>query len=122
MAQVSVTIAGRAYRMACEDGQEPHLEALARHLDGKIGDMRTAFGEIGDQRLIVMAAISIADELSEVKKGIAALEAKLASFEASQQQARDAQARGEAQIAEALTLAAQRVEDIAKGLNAAGRG
>ena len=56
MPHVSVTIAGRAYRMACDEGQEEHLLGLGRFLDDKIDELRDAFGEIGDMRLAVMAA------------------------------------------------------------------
>ena len=79
MAQVNVTIAGRPYRMACNDGEEAHLEELARVIDAKIAEMRRAFGEIGDQRLTVMAAITIADEMSEARRKIEALQAEVAS-------------------------------------------
>jgi cell division protein ZapA len=68
MAQVSVSIGGRAFRLACNPGEEPHLEALARTVDEKISTMRASFGEIGDQRLVVMAALTIADELNEAQK------------------------------------------------------
>ena len=72
MAQVSVTIGGRAYRLACNPGEEAHLEALARGVDEKIKAMRASFGEIGDQRLVVMAALTIADELSEAREAASA--------------------------------------------------
>ena len=56
MAQVNVSINGRQYRMACEDGQEDHLRPLAKALEERIGTLRGQFGEIGDARLMVMAA------------------------------------------------------------------
>ncbi|HEY4862769.1 MAG TPA: cell division protein ZapA, partial [Xanthobacteraceae bacterium] len=74
MAQVSVTIGGRVYRMACDDGQEDHLMRLARDLDQKLAQLREAFGEIGDTRLAVMAAIMVADDLSESRRHIRTLE------------------------------------------------
>ena len=67
MAQVSVSIGGRAYRLACNPGEEAHLEGLAATVDKKIAEMRESFGEIGDQRLIVMAALTIADEVNEAQ-------------------------------------------------------
>ena len=73
MAQVAVSIGGRVYRLACNEGEEPHLEALARQVDGKIDEIRGAFGEIGDQRLVVMSALTFADELSEAQRTIDAL-------------------------------------------------
>ena len=74
MAQVSVTINGRQFRMACEDGQENHLLHLAQDLDQRISDLRAKFGEIGDTRLTVMAALTVADELAEAGRRIARLE------------------------------------------------
>ena len=58
MAQISVSIAGRPYRMACDDGQEEHLRTLAARLDLKMAELRVHFGEIGDQRITVMAALT----------------------------------------------------------------
>jgi cell division protein ZapA len=72
MAQVSVTIDNRKYRLACNEGEEARLEQLAVMIDGKIGELREAFGEIGDQRLVVMAALTVADSLTEAKEEIAA--------------------------------------------------
>src|SRR5262245_62275770 len=65
MPQVSVTINGRQFRMACESGEEARLMRLAGDLDARIVALRGRFGEIGDTRLTVMAALALADELSE---------------------------------------------------------
>ncbi len=72
MAHVSVTNAGRKYRLACNEGEEARLESLAGVIDDKIGEMRKAFGEIGDQRLVIMAALTIADNLGEARDAAAA--------------------------------------------------
>jgi cell division protein ZapA len=72
MPQVSVTIDNRKYRLACNEGEEARLESLAGMMDGKIGELRAAFGEIGDQRLVVMAALTIADNLMEARDEAAA--------------------------------------------------
>src|SRR5271169_725758 len=72
MAQVSLTIDGRKYRLACNEGEEARLESLAGVIDDKIGEMRKAFGEIGDQRLVIMAALTIADNLAEARDEAAA--------------------------------------------------
>jgi cell division protein ZapA len=84
MSQVSVTINGRQFRMACEDGQEGHLMNLARELDNRINNLRNKFGEIGDTRLTVMAAITVADELSEAGQRIKRLEEELAVLQNAQ--------------------------------------
>ena len=74
MTQVNVTINGRQYRMACEDGEEGHLAHLAEDLDERIARLRLRFGEIGDTRLTVMAALTLADELAEANKKLQGLE------------------------------------------------
>ena len=72
MSQVSVTIDGRKYRLACNEGEEARLESLAGMIDEKIGEMRKTFGEIGDQRLVIMAALTLADSLTEARDEAAA--------------------------------------------------
>jgi cell division protein ZapA len=117
MSQVSVTINGRQFRMACEDGQEAHLMELARDLDTRIEGLRAKFGEIGDTRLTVMAALTIADALSEMTQRIKHLEADVAAMQearaAAAERARDAQSS----VAAALTAAAERLEIITRKLN-----
>lgn len=116
MPQVNVMIAGKAYRMACGEGEESHLEALAQHFDAKITEMRQAFGEIGDMRLHVMAALMVADESSELKQRVAALEAELAARAGEGDTADRRIGEIEEKAAEALTMAAERIEGIARSL------
>lgn len=118
MSQVSVTINGRQFRMACEDGQEGHLMNLARELDNRIDKLRTKFGEIGDTRLTVMAAITVVDELSEAGERIKRLEEELAALQNAQVAFSDRNKAAQAAIATALSRAAERVENITKVLNA----
>ena len=68
MAQVSVTIDGKTYRMSCDEGQEEHLIDLAGRFDRYVGHLKGSFGEIGDHRLAVMAGIMVMDEFSELEK------------------------------------------------------
>jgi cell division protein ZapA len=117
MTQVSVTINGRQFRMACEDGQEGHLVNLARELDARIGALRTKFGEIGDTRLTVMAAITVADELAEAGARIKRLEEEIAALQSAQVSTSDHNKAAQAAIASALGAAAERVESITKRLN-----
>jgi len=117
MSQVSVTINGRQFRMACEDGQEGHLMNLARELENRIGGLRTKFGEIGDTRLTVMAAITVADELAEAGQRIKRLEEELAALQNAQVAISDRNKAAQATIAAALSKAAERVENITKALN-----
>ena len=117
MTQVSVTINGRQFRMTCEDGQEGHLVNLARELDARIGALRTKFGEIGDTRLTVMAAITVADELAEAGARIKRLEEEIAVLQSAQLATSDHSKAAQAAIASALGAAAERVESITKRLN-----
>jgi len=104
--------------MACEDGQEGHLMNLARELDNRIDRLRTKFGEIGDTRLTVMAAITVADELAEAGQRIKRLEEELATLQNTQIAISDRNRAAQAAIAAALSKAAERVENITKALNA----
>jgi cell division protein ZapA len=117
MSQVSVTINGRQFRMACEDGQEPHLVDLARELDSRISGLRSKFGEIGDTRLTVMAALTVADELAEAALRVTRLEQELAALQEARAISSDHNKTAQAAIAAALSSAAERIEAITKKLN-----
>jgi len=117
MAHVTVTINGRQYRMACEDGQESHLMRLAEDLERRIGELRGNFGEIGDARLIVMAALMIGDELSEATARCRKLEEEIASLQETRVTAAGRSQATQAAVAAALNAAAERIERVAKGLN-----
>src|SRR5208282_6725602 len=104
MSQVSVTINGRQFRMACEDGQEGHLMDLARQLDVRIESLRAKFGEIGDTRLTVMAALTVADELAEMGKRLKCLEEEFAAAKDARVAAADRTQSTQAAVAAALTV------------------
>ena len=117
MAQVNVTINGRQFRMACEDGQEGHLIELARDLDMRISGLRGKFGEIGDTRLTMMAALTVADELAEAGLRLKRLEEELAALQDARVLTSDRNKAAQASIAVALGAAAERIESITKKLN-----
>jgi cell division protein ZapA len=119
MPQINVTINGRQFRMACEDGQEDHLTTLARELDARIDMLRAKFGEIGDTRLTVMAALTIADELGEMASRLRRLEDELMAVQEAQAASSDRHQTGQAAAAALLNAAAERVESVTKKLNAA---
>jgi cell division protein ZapA len=117
MAQVSVTIDGKTYRMACDEGQEDHLIDLAERFDRYVTHLKESFGEIGDQRLTVMAAITLADRYSEAERRLVQLEAEVTGLdEARAAIAERADAR-EIDIAEAMETLAERLESLAGRLN-----
>ena len=67
MAQVDVSVNGQTYRIACEDGQENRLIDLAAMVDEKVMELVNQIGQVGSNRLLVMAALVIADELVDLK-------------------------------------------------------
>src|SRR5262245_27544624 len=117
MPQVSVTINGRQFRMACEDGEEAHLQRLAEDLDTRITRLRARFGEIGDTRLTVMAALTIADELREMREKLQRLEPELATLQDASAASADRTQTTHAAVAAALNAAAERIETITRQLN-----
>lgn len=116
MAQVTVMIDGKAYRMACEAGQEDHLTSLASRFDQYVGHLRGQFGEIGDLRLTVMAGIMIADELSELGKRVASMEEEMAQLRSATQGVTESKAKSDEQIIVAVTDLAQRLNVITEKL------
>ena len=121
MAQVPITIAGRTYRMACADGEETHLETLGAELEGRISQLRASFGEIGDQRLIVMAALGLADERHDFINKIKVLEAETKTLRAARAGVEQTAGHWVAEAAAAIDEAATRIEQAVQTLNAPGR-
>jgi cell division protein ZapA len=117
MPQVSVTINGRQFRMACEEGEEARLLRLAEDLDARIARLRGRFGEIGDTRLTVMAALALADELSEIKDKLQRLEPELTTLQDASVVSADRAQATQAAVVAALNAAAERIETITKRLN-----
>ena len=118
MAQVTATIAGRQFRLACEDGQEEHLQLLARELDERIEELRKKFGEIGDTRLTVMAALMVADELSETTRNMRRLEEEATALQDARIVAADRATAASSAVVNAFNSAAERIEGLTKKLNA----
>jgi cell division protein ZapA len=117
MTQVNATIAGRQFRLACEDGQEDHLQALAKDIDQRIIDLRRKFGEIGDTRLTVMAALMLADELAEALRKMRRLEEEIAALQDARLVASDRARAAADAVVGAFNSAAERIEGITKKLN-----
>ncbi len=74
MAQVDVSVNGQSYRIACEDGQEDRLIDLATMVDEKVLELVNQIGQVGSNRLLVMAALIIADELVDLKNEAGSLQ------------------------------------------------
>lgn len=75
MGQVTVTVNGRTYRLQCGDGEERRLIELATHVGNRIDGLAAEFGQVGDDRLLLMTALLVADELWDARERLAQLEA-----------------------------------------------
>ena len=108
MPQVEIAINGRRYRIACDEGQEEHLARLGNQVDERVQGLVASVGQVGERRLLVMASLLIADELSEAS---AALDRR------GDGAARNGEGGGDADaLAAALEAAAARIDDVAAGL------
>ncbi|MGB8402305.1 cell division protein ZapA [Bradyrhizobium sp.] len=117
MSHINVTINGRQYRMACEEGQEVRLLKLAETLESRIETLRGKFGEIGDARLTVMAALTACDELLDASQRIRALEQELESLRTVRAAAADRTRATQVAVSNALNAAAERIERTTQVLN-----
>jgi cell division protein ZapA len=117
MSHINVTINGRQYRMACEEGQEVRLLKLAESLESRVEQLRGKFGEIGDQRLTVMAALTVCDELLDAGARIRNLEQELENLRGVRTAAIDRARQTQTAVANALNTAAERIERTTQVLN-----
>ena len=106
MAQVTLSVNGRPYVVGCEDGQEAHLTELARLFDVQVQQVSKDVGQLGETRLFLMAALLLADELSDLRGRLAGLQADHARL---QSEAGTVEGRAVA----ALEAAARRIEKLA---------
>ena len=112
MAQVEVSINGRSYQIACDDGQEAHLVRLGEYIEKRVQELVSAVGQVGDSRLLVMTLLLIADELAEIHadlKRTSALE-----------EANAFAAELEEKLAGVIDAAAARIEAVTRNLSGTG--
>jgi cell division protein ZapA len=105
VAQVTITIRGRQYQIACDDGQEAHLTRLGRYLDERAADLLAASGSISEPLMLVMVALVVADELADAAAEIDSLSGTRGSAE-------------DASVAAAIDAVTARVEEVAGRLEA----
>ncbi|GAB4235097.1 MAG: cell division protein ZapA [Methyloligellaceae bacterium] len=105
MGQVAITLNGRTYRLECDDGEEQHLLRLSELIGRHIEDLKQKFGQIGDDRLMLMAALMIADDYWEVRS-------KLDEIEQEKLSADEIIRNAQASVAGQIEEAAQRIEAL----------
>jgi cell division protein ZapA len=114
MAQVVVTVNGRAYTMQCNDGEEAHLADLGELLNSEIDRIKDAVGQVGDVRLLLMGGLVIADKLSEALKRIEEVEGQMRTLQASRNGALRQGQEIEETVVQRLDAAARRLEAMAR--------
>lgn len=120
MSQVTVLIDGKAYRMACEAGQEAHLTELAAKFDRYVGHLKGQFGEIGDLRLTMMSGIMVMDELSELSRRLETAEAELDALRKNRDSMLSTSQRSDELLVHALGELTGQIHGIAAKLNGQG--
>ena len=117
MGRVSLDINGRKYAMGCEDGEEERLVRLGQKLDDRVTQMANQFGQIGDLRLLVMAGITMMDEVEDTMENLdKRVDARAASLRKDLDAATRATAKSETDAAKALNDAAERIAELAAKL------
>ena len=106
MAQINIDVNGRPYAVGCEDGQEAHLQELARLFDHQVRQVSQDMGQLGDTRLFLMGALLLADELLDARNRLAALQVEVGRLQADR-------SRLESKAVSALETAASKIEKLA---------
>ena len=89
MGQVAVTVFGRSYRFDCGEGEEARLGELAAFLKGRVEELNRQFGNAGEERLLLMAALLMADELWDARAALAEKQGAAASQEPAREPAKE---------------------------------
>ena len=119
MPLVNVMVNSRAYTIACDDGEEDHLRELAAYVDDKVKELLTSVGQVGDQRLLLMAAVLITDELFEARARQDAHAKKAGDLASAHDEITGKLNESETMARQSLEAAAKRVEALTAKLNAA---
>lgn len=115
MAQVQITVHGRPYLIACDDGEEAHLQDLAAELDTRMAELGKSVGPVGEARMLLMAGLLLSDEVSAQTERLSALEAEVAALRAGgSAEARARAEQAELSVSLVLESAARRIEDLVK--------
>ena len=116
MPLVNVMVNGRAYTIACDEGEEEHLKELAAHVDSKVRELLGSVGQVGDQRLMLMSALLLADEYHTVTAQRDALKSELEGLTGARDELDKRLNKSESFSADSLEAAAKRIENIAARL------
>lgn len=117
MAKVNLEINGRKYALGCDEGEEERLMRLGTDLDNRVRALADQFGQIGDVRLLVMAGITMSDEISEMRTDMEGqASAMTQTMREDADRATHKAAQHENVAINALASAAEQIEKLAAGL------
>ncbi len=119
MPLVNVMVNARAYTIACDDGEEDHLRDLASHVDAKVKELLASVGQVGETRLLLMAALLIADEHHDAATQLHLRKQELAALAGRHEETSSALEEAEARAAESFEAAAKRMEELGSKLSGA---
>ena len=119
MPLVNIMVNGRAYTVACDEGEEGHLRELAAHVDGKVRELLESVGQVGDGRLILMAALLITDDYFDVTARLEGLTRRVGELSSAKDEIDQSLSAAQIGGVSALETAAKRAEDIAARLQRA---
>ena len=114
MGQVSVTLNGRTYRLECGEGEEAHLIALSEYLGSHVETMKHKIGQVGDDRLILMASLMVTDELWEARRQLQELKGAMAELRRDRSTADESSKLLRADLADTISAAADRLEQLSQ--------
>lgn len=121
MGQVSVTLNGRTYRLECGEGEEAHLIALAEYLGTHVETMKRKFGQVGDDRLILMASLLVTDELWELRRQMQELKTAMAEARRDRSVADESAKSLQSDVAARIGAVAERLEMLNERFGDSGR-
>jgi cell division protein ZapA len=110
MVQISLTVNGRPFALVCEDGQEARIRRLGQYVDAKVAEFVRSVGQVGEARLLLLAALVIADELADANEALRVERSGVRAADAAADAAVDAAASGIHGIAQRLEALAARLE------------
>ena len=120
MSKVSVMLNGREFTIGCEDGQEAYLKELAQTLDRRVGTIASQVGQIGDLRLLLMAALMLVDEQKDAERRVEALESHVEHLRRERSGSANVLAADRDRMARHILRIAERLDAFADSLEEGG--
>src|SRR3982751_128298 len=112
MGEVNLSIQGKPFTIACDDGQEKRVAALGKYVDTRLRDIAKAGAATSEAHLLVLTAIVLADEIDELREAIAKIDPRTKNRNAEQGVSEE----DEREIIEAINHLATRIDSVANRL------